>query len=82
MALPHQLTGAEDLQPVVGGKSGKICHETTDLYGSLVLKLLSLRRNLRESRAGPERGCNTEVRFCLPFSGCHLLYNLQNVNIL
>lgn len=61
MVLSHQLTGTEDLQPVVKGNSEKICHETTDLYGSLVLKLLSLRRNIRESRAGPERGNNTEV---------------------
>lgn len=61
MVLPHQVTGTEDLQPVVKGNSGKICHETTDLCGSLVLKLLSLRRNIRESRAGPERGYNTEV---------------------
>lgn len=60
MTLPHQLTATEDLQPVVK-RNWKICHETTDLYESLVLKLLSLRRNIRESRAGPERGYNTEL---------------------
>jgi len=60
MALPHQLTGTEDLQAMVKGNCGKICHETMDLYGSLVVKLLPLRRN-RESRAGPERDYNTEL---------------------
>lgn len=59
MSLPPQLTGTEDLQAAVKGNSEKICHETTDLYGILVLKLL--RRNIRESRAGPERGYNREV---------------------
>lgn len=58
--FPCHLAGTKD-KTCSKRKIQENMAQTTDLYGSLVLKLLSLKINIRESRVGPERGYNTEL---------------------